>query len=763
MRARSFAWAFAVLAGSAALAPAQAAQGPELTVETIMRGPEFVGSSPSRLRWSPDGRWLTFVWKAPGDTAEALYRVPRDGGAPERLSSEAAKRLEPTLSAVFSRDRRWAAYADRGELYLLDVRRGRSRLLARGPEPAGDVQIAEDGSVVHFTRGQNLYTVTVATGSVAQRTDVRVGKKPEEKEPTGQRKFLRDQQGELFEFFRLDSLRRERDYPPRPDTVRRPEPLYLADGERVAGFHVSPDGGRMAFAVTREAKETRLAWVPDYVTESGYTEQAPRKRAKVGDERETARLGIMTLDSGAVTWVDHGQGDRAVQLRFRGWASDGGAFLAVAIADDYKDRWILAVDPATGESRLLDHLHDDAWIGGPEWDEAGWLPDGESAWFVSERTGFAHLYVVPRVGGEPSALTEGPWEVTDVDLDEEAGRFRIQTSEASPFERQLYVMGLDGRGRVRLTEAAGRHDGEPSPDGRRIAVLHSAANHPPELYLQDARPGVRPRKITESTTEEFRSYAWRAPEIVTFRARDGVDVPARLYRPETPNGAAVIFVHGAGYLQNVHRWWSSYYREYMFHHLLANRGYTVLDIDYRGSSGYGRDWRTAIYRHMGGLDLTDQVDGARYLVGELGVDSARIGIYGGSYGGFITFMAMFTEPDVFAAGASLRPVTDWAHYNHGYTSRILNLPQDDAEAYRRSSPIYFAEGLRGALLICHGMVDQNVHFQDTVRLVQRLIELGKPNWEVAIYPVEDHGFRHASSWTDEYRRILRLFETHIGG
>src|SRR5690606_24586270 len=225
-----------------------------------------------------------------------------------------------------------------------------------------------------------------------------------------------------------------------------------------------------------------------------------------------------------------------------------------------------------------------------------------------------------------------------------------------------------------------------------------------------------------------------------------------------PNGAAVLFVHGAGYLQNAHRGWSSYYREYMFNHLLASQGYVVLDVDYRGSAGYGRDWRTAIYRHMGGRDLADYVDAAQWLVRREGVDSTRVGIYGGSYGGFITLMGLFTQPDVFRSGAALRAVTDWAHYNHGYTSRILNRPQDDPEAYRRSSPIYFAEGLRGDLLIAHGMLDVNVHFQDVVRLAQRLIELGKQDWELAVYPVEDHAFVHPESWTDEYRRVLGLFE-----
>jgi dipeptidyl aminopeptidase/acylaminoacyl peptidase len=281
------------------------------------------------------------------------------------------------------------------------------------------------------------------------------------------------------------------------------------------------------------------------------------------------------------------------------------------------------------------------------------------------------------------------------------------------------------------------------------------------------RAGAEPTRVTTSPDETWLATPWLEPTLVTFKARDGVEVPARLYTPEMvgarrhPRRPAVVFVHGAGYLQNAHRYWSSYYREYMFHHLLASRGYVVLDVDYRGSAGYGRDWRTAIYRHMGGKDLDDIVDGAKYLAAEHKVDARRIGVYGGSYGGFITLMAMFTTPDVFAAGAALRPVTDWAHYNHGYTSNILNVPPTDAEAYRRSSPIHFADGLKGALLICHGLVDVNVHAQDSIRLAQKLIELRKEDWELALYPVEDHAFVEETSWADEYKRILKLFETTL--
>jgi dipeptidyl aminopeptidase/acylaminoacyl peptidase len=228
-----------------------------------------------------------------------------------------------------------------------------------------------------------------------------------------------------------------------------------------------------------------------------------------------------------------------------------------------------------------------------------------------------------------------------------------------------------------------------------------------------------------------------------------------------PNGAAVIFVHGAGYLHNVGNFWSEYPREYMFNQYLASKGYVVMDADYRASAGYGRDWRTAIYRYMGGRDLQDQVDVSKYITKTFNIDPERIGIYGGSYGGFITEFALFTQAQYFGAGAAIRSVTDWAHYNHGYTSNILNLPQTDTIAYRRSSPIYFAEGLKDPLLILHGMVDTNVLAQDDIRLSQRLIELGKENWELMLYPVENHAFVRPSSWTDEYKRIFKLFEENL--
>ena len=357
-------------------------------------------------------------------------------------------------------------------------------------------------------------------------------------------------------------------------------------------------------------------------------------------------------------------------------------------------------------------------------------------------------------------ITQGDFEILNVNLSKDKKTFYITSNKVSPHEQHFYHLPVKGGKMVQITSKKGGHEVTVSPDEKQLAIRYSYTNKPWELYVMPNKPGAEMVQLTKSTTEDFEAYPWMDSEIIHFTAKDGVEVPATLYQPKADkkNGAAIIFVHGAGYTQNVHYWWPSYYREYMFHNFLADNGYTVLAIDYRASEGYGRDWRTAIYRHMGGKDLEDQIDGAKYLVEKQGIDKNRMGIYGGSYGGFMTLMAMFTAPGTFKSGAALRSVTDWAHYNHGYTANILNTPVEDPKAYQQSSPLYFAEGLKGNLLMLHGMIDINVHFQDVVRLSQRLIELKKENWELAVFPMEDHGFVEASSWSDEYRRIYKLFE-----
>ncbi len=457
------------------------------------------------------------------------------------------------------------------------------------------------------------------------------------------------------------------------------------------------------------------------------------------------------------------------------FSRDGARAVVQITSEDNKDRWIAAVDLNAGKLAPLHRMSDPAWI---NWAfrDLGFLPDDRTIYFLSEETGYSHLMLMDsHPGTSPKQLTTGEFVVRSPRPSADGGFIYFEANPGAPGVFEIFRVDLstivDGGPTPtveQVTDLGGLNTYQLSPDDRRLLIVHSTATRPPELWIQEAAPGMPAEAVTDTLSPEFRAVDWVAPQFIEIPSSH-VDRPihARLYLPPAEargrqgGRSAVLFVHGAGYLQNAHQGWSSYFREFMFHTLLARRGHIVLDMDFRASAGYGRDWRTAIYRQMGAPELDDLADGIDLLVADYGVDRQRVGVYGGSYGGFVTLMAMFRRPELFAAGAALRPVTDWAHYNHRYTSNILNTPELDPEAYERSSPIEFAEGLRKPLLICTGMLDDNVFFQDSVRLVQRLIELGKEDWELAIYPAEAHGFVAPSSWLDEYRRILKLFETHL--
>ena len=505
----------------------------------------------------------------------------------------------------------------------------------------------------------------------------------------------------------------------------------------------------------RERKEAREAAAKQAASGEGADEAEPESVEQKDEETGEEKPGARPVRFGPVSF--NRDGTRAVVQVY---------------SVDNKDRWIAGIDLGTddleaGELRPLHRMTDPAWIN-YAFRDLGWLRDDRTIFFLSEETGYSHLNLMDTATGEGRRVTEGNFVVRSPRLSADGAFLYFEANRNHPgvFEIFRAPVQESAAGAIeQVTALGGLNSFLLSPDDRHLLIVHSTATRPPELWLQEASPGAEAIPLTDTASPEFLAIDWVPPRFVEVPSSH-VERPvhARLYLPPGPTEAprpAVVFVHGAGYLQNAHQGWSSYFREFMFHTLLARRGYVVLDMDFRASAGYGRDWRTAIYRQMGTPEVEDLADGIDYVVAEHGVDRERIGVYGGSYGGFVTFMAMFRRPELFAAGAALRPVTDWAHYNHRYTSNILNTPELDPEAYERSSPIEFAEGLREPLLICTGMLDDNVLFQDSVRLVQRLIELGKEDWELAVYPAEAHGFVEPSSWLDEYRRILKLFETHL--
>lgn len=770
---------------------AQKGNSSPLKIKDIMQGDDFVGPRPSSAYWSTDSQTLYFDWNPDGAMSDSLYAYSIANKDLNKVDFLTANVL-PSSRLTYNNAKTEAVYSKNGDVFLLDIGTHQSKPITKTQERESNPHFTDDGKSIAFVKDGELFTWDITSGLMEQKTHF-VKSKKSEPQRDSKDEWLYQDQLDIFDVLQERKAKKDAG-----DQISKKlealQPLELeTKGKRVISLQIDPSGSYITY-ILMDRPNSKGTIVPHFVTESGYTEDQ-NTRSKVGDEPTQYEMFVYDVKNreNYPVVLDNLEGqdyvpeytkdypDKTYENENRigfingpTWNSDGTQAILDIQANDYKDRWIVLLDPKTGKVEQLDRQHDEAWIAGPgisRWGGGalGWMPDDKSIWFMSEKTGYSHLYTMNVNNKKTKALTSGVFEIYGAELSKDKNRWYFTSNKTHPGDRQFYSMSLKGGKWEQLTNMVGRNDVVLSPDEGKMAILYSYSNKPTELFIQDnpVETGGNPKavQITHSNTDNFNAYDWKDPEIITFKASDGAEVHARLYEPEASvkNKAAVIFVHGAGYLQNAHKWWSSYFREYMFHNLLVDNGYTVLDIDYRGSAGYGRDWRTGIYRHMGGKDLSDQVDGAKMLVDKYGIDTDKIGIYGGSYGGFITLMGMFNAPDTFSAGAAIRSVGDWAAYNHGYTARILNTPATDSLAYKRSSPIYFADGLQGDLLILHGMVDDNVHFQDMVRLSQRLIELGKENWEMAVYPVERHGFVEPSSWTDEYTRIFKLFQKSLLG
>ncbi|MFY0594408.1 prolyl oligopeptidase family serine peptidase [Roseivirga sp.] len=769
----------------------------DLTVEEIMQDQaKFVGTSPSNISWSKDSKNIFFTWRNKDEESSSTFKVGKSGGT----FSKDDDRSEGWPSRyAYNKTKSKIIYAKGGDIYMMEVKNKKETQITGTNARESSPNFHSD-DVITFISDNNLFSINLKTGLMKQLTNFSIeSNNNNEARPrfSGNNSSGNKEQDAWLRDDQIETSSILKDQRTRPRNRNRFRGASFSSQVQAAGdrrssiklkniqnIQLSPDGNYVTFNVFHTAKKpAKNTIVPNYVTQSGYTTDI-RARSKVGGEQSYNEIGIYNVSGDSLYMLDSEQlpgitdlpdyvkdyPDREFEKKPRKvsagrrvvWSEDGKYAVVTFSSHDHKDRWVMRLLPESGDLETVDRQRDEAWIGRLGGQVLGFLPKSETLYFQSESSGYAHLYLYDFKTGSKKQITEGNFEVYSPFISNDGSKWYFTANKKHPGIKHFYSMPIKGGKMTQITSVDGDNSVTLSPDEKTLAIRYSYIDKPYELFVQPNKAGADRVQITESQQDGFKQYDWHEAEIVTFKAEDGANVHARLYKPKNPNGAGVIFVHGAGYLQNVHYWWSSYQREYMFNNMLMAQGYTVLDIDYRASAGYGRDWRTGIYRHMGGKDLSDQIDGARYLMKEHNVEAGRIGMYGGSYGGFITLFAMFQHPDIINSGAALRSVTDWAHYNHGYTSNILNTPVEDPIAYKRSSPIYFAEGLEGNLLIAHGMVDTNVHFQDVVRLAQKLIELGKDNWEMALYPVENHGFTTPSSWTDEYKRIYKLFETTIG-
>ena len=760
----------------------QLSEKSQLKLEEIMKGNEYIGHQPENFQWNLNSDQIYFDWNKENNPLPSTYVFKLNEYNPILTKNNFYKieQQERAKQVVNQSKFTTIFYSYQGGLWKHTKKTSSDQLVFKTTEPLTIIQRSSENTVF-FQLGNNVYSYALASGSIRQLTDF---KKEVNKSKEIDSSFIMKEEYNLFEITKtqakLDVYRNKKQ---QKDTF---QPKEIAIGStNLENLQVANNGAFITFRLS-EYPDEKSTEVAHYLAKNGqsFHENA---RPKVAFQQPTQQLGVYDLIKDTLYFLDFSKltgiyeqpaylkdttaakTSRKLALHSFNFAPNQSLALIDVRAYDNKDRWLVIADLTTGTVREIDRQHDDAWIGGPgidSWDESegtlGWIND-ETVYFQSEKTGYSHLYSFQLKSNVLTALTEGKWEVHKAVLAADGKKFYLTTNQTHPGNRSFYHLIIANKQLIPILTNDGYYDVEVSPNEKQLAIRFSYKNKPWELYYAANKAGATCYQITHSTTQKFEDYNWRTPEVIKIKASDGIEIYARLYKanPEKNTKAAVQFVHGAGYLQNAHNYWSNYAREYLFHNLLADEGVTVLDIDYRASEGYGRDYRTAIYREMGGRDLQDQLEGKKYLVQNEGIDSNRVGIYGGSYGGFITLMALLKTPNTFKCGAALRSVTDWAHYNNDYTANILNYPETDPDAYRKSSPIYYAENLKNRLLLLHGMIDDNVQFQDVVRLSQRFIELKKTNWDIAIYPIERHGFVNATSWFDEYRRIYELFQTEL--
>jgi dipeptidyl aminopeptidase/acylaminoacyl peptidase len=759
-----------------ALSTTAFSQTSSLELAEIMKGEGFIGYSPENTVWSMTGERIYFDWNPENKPDRSNYFY--DLKTKQILKTTAENYLsDPEYTKI--NDENASYFVLDNQLYRYDSKLKKSTVIYSVGDAIYSLSYSKVTKMLYFYSNSHIFRYDPREKSIQSIAHFVKGDKPTDPDSS----LLMKEEFRLFDYHQSNQ---EKKLFQESTALKFNQQRTIYTGKASQrNVQISTSEKYILFRLDFPEEQKSTEYM-DFMSSGGHAQSA-KARSKVSGSDPKHQLAIFNIETDSLYFADFStlpdirkkaayllegenkdpffENDRKIvphPLHFSSENDDN--FLDVRSYDN-KDRWIVTMDLQTGKVRCYDHQHDEAWIGGPgisSWNMAegnlGWIIDGKQFYFQSEKTGYSHLYRYDVPTQTVSELTSGNWEVHEVYLSNDRRAAYLQTNRSHPGNRDLEKIDLVSGKISYLLNGTGYHDALLSPDEKNFVVRYSYKNKPWELYLSKNMVNSQLQQITSSTSALFQNYKWYEPEVIPIANETEEGVYTRVYKPENPNGAAVIFVHGAGYLQNAHNYWSTYHREYMFHNLLRDQGFTIIDMDYRASEGYGRDHRTAIYRHMGGADLRDHLYGRNYLIDSLGVDSSRIGIYGGSYGGFITLMALLTEPGKFKSGAALRAVTDWMHYNHEYTSNILNYPDTDSEAYRKSSPINYAQNLQDELLILHGMVDDNVQFQDVVRLAQRFIELGKKNWDLAVYPVEAHGFTSPTSWADEYRRILELFQ-----
>jgi dipeptidyl-peptidase 4 len=653
--------------------------------------------------WAPDGR--RFAWVE--DRRIWSYDIPTKTGKElvslAKLENTAAKVPPPERFPwqnryVVEHTFQWSPGGAEmlvragGDLFYLHLADGRWDQLTTTPVAERDPKLSPDGRRVSFRRAHDLYCLELATRKITRLTH------------DGSATLLN---GEL-------------------DWVY-PEELALT-----TAHWWSPDSKHVAYLQFDVSREPLFPHVDLLGTRARFE---PQRYPKAGDPNPEVRAGVVASQGGTTRWIDLGDPRDSLLARVE-WLPDSSR-LALQRLNRIQNRLDLLLASPNGEpARLLLRETDPYWIN--LHDHLRFLKDGKRFLWASERGGFRHLYLYGIDGRKIQQLTRGEWEVTEVvGLDEAARDVYFLSTEQSPLERHLYRVQFNGRQRRRLTAASGTHAISMSPTREYYLDTHSSLTAPPGRTLH-ARDGSQLAVLNEPDRKEAGEYDILPTEIVTVKAAGGATLYARLIKPAgfSPGKKypAVVMVYGGPHAQAVRDAWAGA----NWDQALAHRGFVVWQLDNRGSGGRGHHFESAVFRNLGARELEDQKEGIRHLASLGFVDTARLGIYGWSYGGFMTLYTLANAPDLFKAGIAGAPVTDWRNYDTIYTERYMGLPQDNEEGYRRSAPIHHAADIKAELLLVHNFEDDNVHFQNALQMADALQKAGK-QFEMLIYPQKTHG------------------------
>jgi dipeptidyl-peptidase 4 len=721
--------AFLVLP-SAAQQPA-AVPGKALTVERIYSQPSLSGRLTRGIGWTPDGKQLSY-FETSGAGKEAKTELwVMDAGSGERRLLVASDKLESILPADSSKPTQATGLGRRAPaqyqwtpdgsailfqgptaLAWLDLKSQTARTLVSAKAAIADPKISPDGRYVSFTRDHNLWLVSLADGK--ERAITRGGTEEIRK-------------GEL-------------------------DWVYPEELEIKTAYWWSPDSSAMAYLEMDERKVSQYPMV-DFSSPSGAAEM--ERYPVAGGGNPIVRVLVTAVGGGEPRVMDTGA-ETDIYIPRVNWLTDARHLAIQRLNRTQTTLDLLIADASTGSTRVALMEKDQYWINVS--DDLYFLKDGKRFLWSSERTGYRHFYLYDLEGKQLAQLTKGEWEVSALDaVDESKGLVYFTAAEKSPLERHLYRVALDGSGFVRLTKEEGTHAVNFAPGNASFVDTYSNAMTPPCQDLLRA-DGSRIATINENKVSELADYHLSRGEFLSVKSHDGVLLNAVMIKPPDFNPArkypVLVYTYGGPHAQVVVNAWTG--STFLWHQLMAQKGYIIFALDNRGSAGRGHLFEEPVHFRLGAQELSDQRDGAQYLKSLPYVDANRIGIWGWSYGGHMTLHAIFEDPQDFKAGFAGGPVTDWHYYDSIYTERYLGLLPQNEEGYQESSPIKNAVHLKGKLLIAHGTGDDNVHYANTLALINGFIEAGK-YVEVMAFPGRGHGVSDPPARRLLMQRVTQFF------